>query len=363
MTQPEPLQRITSLNPYQPGTTIETLARTYGLDAAKISKLASNENPYGPSNKVKTVIQAQADAVRFYPDQHQLIQAIADRYAIQPENVVLGNGSNDVLDLIARVFLDDTKSAISDEYGFIVYRLVTHLAGAKNQLIPAVKYGHDLDGMLAAITPKTAVIWIANPNNPTGTFLPNDQLHHFVQQVPPHVLVVIDEAYYEYLDPSEQPATLDWLAKHPNIVVVRTFSKLYGLAGLRIGYGIAAPHIIELLNRARQPFNLNTIGLAAATAAIQDKEYAQLSRTRNADGIKQLVTGLKKLSVPILPSYGNFVTIELDDAAAMATKLLKQGIITRQLKEYNLANFLRISVGTPDENQRLLKSLESLLLQ
>ena len=353
--------QISHLAPYQPGMPIEELARMHHLEPSTIIKLASNENPDGISPVTQQAILDAHSGISRYPDGFLLRQALSKHYTIDESAIVLGNGSNDVLDLIARVFLGPDTNAISSQFAFIVYDLVTRIVNAQNIIVSASDFGHDLHAMRAAITGQTRVVWIANPNNPTGTFLPYDQVEAFVAGVPKHVIVVLDEAYYEYLSPKNRVDTVQWLQKYPNLILVRTFSKIYGLAGLRIGYALASSEVANLLNRVRQPFNVNHLGIMAAAAALGDQTFVATSRARNLVGIRQLTQAFDELGLAFLPAYGNFVTVAFPDAAETHQALLKQGIIVRPLAEYGMPDHLRITVGTPSDNERLIASLHSIL--
>lgn len=358
---PQPQPQFAGLQPYLPGLPIEALAARYSLDPARIIKLASNENPYGMSPHVSAGLANTASAAFRYPVQSQLVAALAEKHRLSIENVVVGNGSNDVLDLAARAFLGPGRAAVSSQYAFSIYGILTTLAGADNVVVPAGNYGHDLDAMLAAITPATSVVWIANPNNPTGTFVGYNSVRTFLERVPSQVLVVLDEAYYEYLDPADRAETPAWLVEYPNLVLTRTFSKIHGLAGLRVGYGLAAPPIIELLNQARQPFNVNVLGMEAALLALADQAFAGRSYRHNQADRRRLAEGLAALGLQPLPAYGNFVTVAVPDGAHVNNQLLHRGIIVRPLAEYGLPDHLRISVGTPAEIQALLAALSDVI--
>jgi len=349
---------ICDLNPYRPGMPIETLARELGLDPAHIIKLASNENPAGMSTRSLKAAQQAMDSAFRYPDGYMLRQALAEFYNLEHSQVVLGNGSNDVLDLVARVFLAPGAEAVFSQSSFIVYSLVTRIAGARSVVVPEQNFGHDLNAMRRAITAKTKIVWIANPNNPTGTFVPYAQLKNFLKALPPRVIVVVDEAYYEYLPDAERLDTTLWLKEHPNLVLTRTFSKAYGLAGLRVGYALCAPQAADLLNRVRQPFNVSHPSLAAAVAALGDQAFVRGSRRRNLLGLQQIKAGLDKMGLGYLPTFGNFITIKFPDAPKVHQALLKQGIIVRPLLEYGMPEHLRVSVGTPAENKRFLLTLQ-----
>lgn len=355
-----PLQYICNLNPYLPGMPIELVAREHGLDPDKIVKLASNENPLGMSPKAKDAARRALEEANIYPDQYQLTHKLAAKLGVGPENIVIGNGSNDVLDLIARTFLDEGREAISSRYAFAIYEIATKSVGASNVIVADENFGYDLDAMLAAITPATSVVWIANPNNPTGTLAPYPSLKRFVEHVPEEVVVVLDEAYYEYLESEDRVDTISWIEQHPNLIVVRTFSKAYGLAGLRVGYAVAASEIAEPLNRVRQPFNVNSMALAAAEAALDDEEFLAKTVQTNREGRMQLLDGLAALGYKTLPVHGNFVTVRVPNAAETNMKLLKTGVIVRPLASYGLADWLRITIGTESENSQLLAALGQL---
>jgi len=355
------LPYIRAISPYQPGKPITQLAREMGIPVENIVKLASNENPLGMSPKARTAMEKAIATLERYPDDFVLKQALAERTGLGMERVVLGNGSNDVLDIVARVFLAPGRSAIFAQHAFAVYPLASLAAGAELIAVPARDYGHDLDAMLAAIRPDTRLIWIANPNNPTGTFLPYPQIRTFLQAVPQDVVVVLDEAYNEYLPPAQRVETTAWLAEFPNLVITRTFSKIYGLAGLRIGYALASAEIADLMNRVRQPFNCNNLALAAATAALDDHEFVAKSYALNRAGMEQIVAGLKRLGFTHIPSHGNFVTFKAGDAATLNQKLLRQGVIVRPIGGYGMPEWLRVTIGTEVENGRFLEALEKSL--
>ncbi len=353
--------QINTLQPYRPGMTIPALARAYNLDPQTIVKLTSNENPRGMSPRITQSSISLIDDMNRYPDAQTLIEALAQKHDVDVGNIILGNGSNDVLDLIARVFLGPDAQAISSQYAFSIYQLLTNMTGATNIVVDAIDYGHNLEAMAAAITSTTRVIWIANPNNPTGTFVPASDLKHFMTNIPEHVVVVLDEAYYEYLDNSQRTDSISWIGEFPRLIVTRTFSKAYGLAGFRVGYAVAHPDTIELLNRVRQPFNVNQPAIRAACIALDDTEFVQDSYTHNQAGLRQLTDGFDALGLTYIPSFGNFVAVEFGDAAAVHESLLRRGIIVRPLQEYTLPHHLRISVGLPDENNRLLTALAEIL--
>ena len=355
------LPYVRAISPYQPGKPITELAREMGIQVDKILKLASNENPLGMSPKAKKAVAAAISGIERYPDQFDLIKAVAGRCGVAQNQVVLGNGSNDVLDLIARVLLAPGRSAVFAQHAFAVYPLATLSTGAELIATPAKHYGHDLDAMRAAIRPDTRIVWIANPNNPTGNFLPYPEVRAFLEAVPQDVVVVLDEAYNEYLPPAERVDTAAWIADFPNLVVTRTFSKIFGLAGLRVGYALASAEIADLMNRVRQPFNVNNLAIAAAIAALDDHLFVAESYELNRRGMEQLVAGLKRLGLEHIPSHGNFVTFKAGDGAAVNQKLLKQGVIVRPIGGYGLPEWLRVTIGTEPENGRFLEALEKAL--
>lgn len=355
------LPYVRAISPYQPGKPITQLAREMGLPVERIVKLASNENPLGMSPRAKAAVQAAIDGIERYPDQFELIQALAERSGVEAGQVILGNGSNDVLDLAARVFLDSGRSAVFSQHAFAVYPIATLSVGAENICVPARHFGHDLDAMAAAIRPDTRVVWIANPNNPTGTFLPHQALRAFMAKVPAEVIVVLDEAYNEYLAPADRHDTVAWIKEFPNLIVSRTFSKIYGLAGLRIGYGIASAAVADLMNRVRQPFNCNNLALAAALAALDDHLFVAESYELNRQGMEQIIAGLKRLGLEHIPSHGNFVTFKVGDGAGVNQKLLQQGVIVRPIGGYGMPEWLRVTIGRAPENTRFLEALEQAL--
>ena len=351
---------VRAIAPYVAGRPIDEVARELHLDPASIVKLASNENPRGPSPKVLGAIAAAAAELTRYPDSNgfALKAALAKRLSVQPEQIVLGNGSNDVLEIATQAFLRGGDHAVYSQYAFIVYPLATQARGALGIEVPARDHAHDLDAMRAAITPRTRIVFIANPNNPTGTWIPGPAVEAFIANVPQDVLVVLDEAYNEFLDPSERFDSTAWIGRYPNLIVSRTFSKAHGLAALRVGYGVMNAAVADLLNRVRQPFNVNALAQAAAIAALEDTAYVDESRRLNREGLRQLEAGLRTQSLRFLPSRGNFVLIEVGDAQAMYRALLRQGVIVRPVANYELPTWLRVTVGTPAENDAFLAALQ-----
>ncbi len=354
---------VKAIAPYVPGKPISELAREFGLEEAAIVKLASNENPLGPSPKGLAAAQAALQDMALYPDGagFALKAALCGKLGVAQDNIVLGNGSNDVLDMAARAFLGPGVSAVYAQHAFAVYPIATLTVGATGIEVPAKSYGHDLAAMRAAMRDDTRVMWIANPNNPTGTFLPWAEIEAFLGEVPRHVLVVLDEAYGEYLPPMDRFDTVSWLAKFPNLLISRTFSKAYGLAGLRVGYGLGHPAVIDLMNRVRQPFNVSAPALAAAEAALADTEFLERSYAVNLAGLKQLSAGLAELGLEPVPSRGNFLLARVGEAARINQMLLKRGVIVRPVAGYGLPEFLRVSVGLEAQNTRFLAALRECL--
>ena len=354
---------VRAIAPYQPGKPISELARELGLAEADIVKLASNENPLGPSPLALAAAQDALFDMALYPDGagFSLKAKLAAQWSVAANQIVLGNGSNDVLDMAARAFLSPGLSSVYAQHAFAVYPIATQTVGAHGIAVPAKDYGHDLNAMRAAIRDDTRVLWIANPNNPTGTFLPWAEVEAFLETVPQQVLVVLDEAYGEFLPPAERCDTAAWLARFPNLLIVRTFSKAYGLAGLRVGYGLGSAEVIDMLNRVRHPFNVNAPALAAAEAALDDTDFLARSYALNAAGMTQLAAGLAGLGVDVVPSKGNFLLAKVGDSARINTELLKRGVIVRPVANYGLPEFLRVSVGLLGQNTRFLDALKACL--
>lgn len=350
---------IRAIAPYQPGKPISELARELGLEEAGIIKLASNENPLGVSPLARRAIDAAVGDLSRYPDGngYDLKQALSRRHGVAQESIVLGNGSNDVLEMAARAFLAPGLEAVYSQHAFAVYPLAVQAAGAAGIEVPAKDYGHDLAAMLRAVTPKTRLVFIANPNNPTGTLVRPRELEDFISALPKEVLVVLDEAYNEYLPDELRSDSTGWLGRYPNLVVTRTFSKIYGLAGLRAGYAYAARGVADLMNRVRHPFNVNSIALAAATAALDDHEFTRRSFELNRAGMGQVTDGLKRLGLDYIPSFGNFVSFQVEDAAGVFRKLLEAGVIVRPIASYGMPQHLRVTIGLESENKRFLEVL------
>jgi histidinol-phosphate aminotransferase len=369
MTRPRNFARLAArgvrgLQPYLPGKPVEEVERDYGITGA--IKLASNENPLGPSPRALEALQASIGRVALYPDGSglRLRHALAAHLGVAPEQISLRNGSNDVRVLLAGTFLGQRTEAAYSQYAFLVYPIAVQATGATARVAPAnppghrQPLGHDLTALRELVGPKTRLVFIANPNNPTGTWLGRAELRAFVESVPPDVIVVLDEAYVEYIDGLDFPDSIAWIAEFPNLVVTRTFSKAYGLAGLRVGYCVGHPGIAELLNRVRQPFNTSSPGQAAALAALADQAHVAEARRANRAAIAQLSEGLGRLGIAVPASAGNFVLADLGrPAAPVYEALLRAGVIVRPVANYGLPNHLRITTGLPAENARLLETL------
>jgi histidinol-phosphate aminotransferase len=356
---------IRDIAPYQPGKPISDVARELRMAECDIIKLASNENPLGPSPKALAAIEKALPDLALYPDGsgYALKEVIARKYGVKHDQIVLGNGSNDVLELAARTFLAPGTSAVFSRHAFAVYPLATKAVGATGIEVPAKDYRSDPDAMLAAIRPDTRMIFLANPNNPTGTFLPANEIRSFLQRVPPNVLLMLDEAYGEYLAADLAYDSVPWLAEFPNLIVSHTLSKAYGLAGLRVGFGFAAPEIIDLINRVRQPFNVNHLAMVAATAALEDDAFIAKSRAVNIAGLRFLCAEFEKRRITFIPSYGNFVTFKIGPANAVFQSLLKQGVIVRPVAGYDMPEHLRVTIGTMAQNGRFLAALDQALAE
>ncbi len=360
---------VQRLQPYAPGKPVEELERELGIRDS--IKLASNENPLGPGEKALAAARAVMRNVHFYPDGggHELRQALAGKHGVAADCITLGNGSNDVLELVARAFLAPCHSAVYSAYAFAVYPIVTQAIGAEHRVAeafpadhPRMPYGHDLKALADKIDHGTRVVFIANPNNPTGTWLENDELESFIAAMPDHVVVVLDEAYYEYMPDELKPSSEQWLHRYDNLVITRTFSKIHGLAGLRIGYALSHPDIADLLNRLRQPFNCNLPAQAAALAALEDVGHLQRSKQLNEAGLKQLAAGFDRLGLSHIPSIANFISVDVArEALPVYRDLLHQGVIVRPLDAYKMFRHLRITVGTEQQNERVLRALEKVL--
>jgi len=354
---------VRNLALYVPGKPVGDLAREFGLAERDIVKLASNENPRGPSAAVRAAILRAVEELSRYPDGNgfALKAALSERHGVAPDRIVLGNGSNDILELVTQAFLRPGDQAVYSRHAFVVYPLATQARGATGIEVPARDFGHDLPAMRAAVAPATRIVFVANPNNPTGTWIAPDVLEAFIASIPEDVLVVLDAAYDEYLEPAQQVPCAAWTGRYANLVVSRTFSKAYGLAALRVGYGIMNADVAGMLNRVRQPFNVNALAQAAAVAALADTDYVDTSRALNRAGMRELEDGAKALGLEFIPSHGNFLLLRVGDAERVFRRLLEQGVIVRPVANYGLPEYLRITVGLPAENRRFLDALRSAL--
>lgn len=354
---------LATLPVYQPGRPIEEVARELGLPAEEIIKLASNENPLGPSRLAVAAMRKALAQVNLYPDgsAFYLKQKLAAKLEVTPGNLILGNGSNEVIEMLGHALLAAGTEVVVSQYCFAVYPIVTALFGARLAVVPAKAYGHDLDAMLAAITPDTRLVFVANPNNPTGTAVAGEDLARFVKAVPETVVLALDEAYIEFLD-----RPLDLVGEirggtRRNLILMRTFSKIYGLAGVRVGYGIGHPELIAELEKVRQPFNLNAVAQAGALAALDDTAHAERTRRNNSRGLRFFARAFRKLGLEFVPSFANFVLVRVGEGERVFTELQKLGVIVRPMGGYQLGEWVRISVGTPKENARCLEGLKKVL--
>ena len=353
---------IAELTPYQPGKPIEEVERELGIKSA--IKLASNENPLGAS---PLAIKAAIDALQkmhFYPDGgcFELKKALAAFLNVDANQLTLGNGSENVLEIIVKAYLAPGDAAVISQYAFLTIPLLIKSYGAELIVVPAKQFGHDIEKMAAAVTDKTRLLFIVNPNNPTGTYTTQQELVYLLNSIPKHVIVVVDEAYHEYISQQDYPDTIALLQQYPNLIISRTFSKAYGLAALRLGYAVSSPELAQILNRARLPFNVNLIADVAARAALQDQEHIRRSVELNQKGMVQLRAGLDQLHVKYIPSLGNFITMNVGKAVDVYQKLLLEGVIVRPLGAYDMPNFIRVTIGTIEQNKRFLGALERTLL-
>jgi histidinol-phosphate aminotransferase len=350
---------IRDIAPYQPGKPTSELARELGMNEADIVKLASNENPLGVSPKALAAIAKLLPELALYPDgsAYDLKSVIANKFSVAMDQIVIGNGSNDILELAARTFLVPGDRAVYSQHAFAVYPLAVKAVGGIGIEVPAKDFGHDLEAMAAAITPEVKLVFVANPNNPTGTFIEAAKVRAFLAKVPAQAIVVLDEAYTEYLPKPLRAETAAWLKEFPNLIISRTFSKAYGLAGLRVGYGLAHADVIALFNRVRQPFNVNQLALAAAAAALNDDAFIAESFDVNTRGMQQLTEAFKKMGLDYIPSFGNFVSVKVGDAGVIFQKLLRAGVIVRPVASYGMPQYLRVSIGTESQNAKFLTAL------
>ncbi len=364
MPLPFPTNEVLKTLPvYQPGRPIEEVARELGIPADDIIKLASNENPYGPSKLAVFAMRKAMASMNLYPDGNSfyLKQKLAAKLNVTPANLVLGNGSNEVLEMLGHALLNSDAEVVVSQYCFAVYPIVTALFGARLVTVPAKHFGHDLDAMLAAITPKTRIVFVGNPNNPTGTTLAPDALSAFVNAVPSHVVVALDEAYIEFLEDAVDLLPETRANARPNLILMRTFSKIYGLAGVRLGYGIGHPDLISELEKVRQPFNINAVAQAGALAALDDTAHADKTRKGNFKGLRLYSRAFRKMKLQYVPSSANFILVRVGEGQRVFVELQKLGVIVRPMAGYQLPEWIRISVGTPKENARCLAALQGIL--
>ena len=354
--------QIANLTPYQPGKPVEELERELGISSA--IKLASNENALGPSPLALAAAQQALAHSHIYPDGgcYVLKQALAEFLNVASNQLTIGNGSENILEIITKAYLQTGRAALISQYAFLTIPLLIKASGAETITVAAQNYGHDISKMLEAITANTRLIFVVNPNNPTGTYTNTADLLLLLNNVRPDILVVVDEAYNEFIDAEDYPDTVKLLAQYPNLIISRTFSKAYGLAGLRIGYAVSSPQIADILNRARLPFNVNSIAAVAAVAAIKDQAHVQRTVAMNKEGMQQLINGLKQLQLEFIPSLGNFITVDVQqNGGDVYQALLRQGVIIRPLLAYGMPNHVRLTIGTAAQNLRLLMALEQVL--
>ncbi len=356
-------EHIKSLVPYPPGKPIEELKREIGVE--KIIKLASNENPVGPSPKALEAMRKAIERVNRYPDgsAYYLKKKLSEKLGIEPEQIILGNGSNEIIELVFRTFYQPGDNIVSAEITFAVYPIIAHAMGAEYRAAPMKNLKYDLDEMLHFIDEKTRIVFISNPNNPTGTYVTTREFENFMEKVPDSTLVVLDEAYFEFVDRDDYPNGLNYIEKFPNLIVMRTFSKIYGLAGLRIGYGIGNSEIIDYLNRVRQPFNVNLVAQEAALAALDDDEFVDKVRNLTHSGLKWLYSRVERLGLEYIPSVTNFFLIKVGKGKEVFEALLRKGVIVRPMDGYHLPEYIRVNVGTEEENRIFIESLEEVLSQ
>lgn len=352
---------VCDLVAYEPGKPIEETARELGLKPEEIVKVASNENPLGPSPLAVKAIQEAAGESHIYPDGggYKLRTAIAEKYGLEIGNVVLGNGSNEIIELLCHTFLNRDAELIAAEHAFVVYKLMATLFGAKYVEVADPDFIHDLEGMANAITDQTRLVFIANPNNPTGTMVGQEAIDRFMDRLPEHVIAVFDEAYYEF--PDNPPDVLKYVHQGRNVCVLRTFSKIHGLAALRIGYGLAPAHLAGLLQKARQPFNTNALAQAGALAALADDEHMQKTRSVNAEGLEFLSQAMAERGIECVPSHANFLLLKCGNGDAVFKAMLKQGVIVRAMSGYKLPDWIRVSIGTPEQNKRVIEVFDAVL--
>lgn len=353
--------QLRDLTVYQPGKPIEETARELGCNPADIVKLASNENPLGPSPKAIIAMRDAIENAQLYPDGggFYLRRALAHKLKLESKNLILGNGSNEIIELLAHAFLQRGDAIVTSEHAFVAYKIIARVFGARTIEAPSLHYGHDPDAMLAAIDERTELVFVANPNNPTGTLLPDDAIDRFMRRVPANVIVVFDEAYYEFLD--NPPDTLRYVREGQNVVTLRTFSKIQGLASLRLGYGIARPELIEVMQKTRQPFNVNGIAQAGALAAVEDEEHQSETKRVTDEGRKFLEDRFSEMSLTFIPSVANFILVNVGDGSAIFRAMLQHKVIVRPMNGYKLPEWVRITIGTPEQNRKCISALRHVL--
>jgi histidinol-phosphate aminotransferase len=351
---------VCDLVAYEPGKPIEETARELGLDPSQIVKVASNENPLGPSPMAKSAMRLAIEESHIYPDGggYSLRSTLAETLGLGSENIILGNGSNEIIELLCHTFLNRDSELIAAKHAFVVYKLMATLFGANYVEVPDPEFTHDLDAMADAITPNTRLVFIANPNNPTGTMVDQSAIDRFMARLPEHVIAVFDEAYIEF--PDSAPDTLRYVREGRNVCVLRTFSKIHGLAGLRVGYGIAPPHLAGLLQKARQPFNVNAIAQAAALAALADTQHTERTRQVNREGMAFYENAFRERGLEYVPSHANFLLVKTGNGDQLFRDMLKQGVIVRAMSSYKLPDWIRISIGTAAQNARVMEVFDSL---
>ena len=353
---------ILALNPYDPGKPIEEVEREFGIKDS--IKLASNENPLGPSPKALAAVKKSLEKIHLYPDSamYYLKQELSGRLKVSEKNLIIGNGSNEIIELVVRTFMNPELEAVIAEQAFMVYEMIVQGAGGNKVLVPLKNHTHDILNMAGKITKNTRLIFIANPNNPTGTIVGDELFEQFLNLVPEDVIVVLDEAYQEYVTDRNYPNSIQYLSSMNNLIILRTFSKIYGLAGLRIGYGIANQEIVEVLNKIRQPFNVNSLGQVAALTSLSDEEHVQRSLENNEEGKNFLYGEFDRLGLSYVPTSANFILVNCEqDCTILSQKLLKLGVIVRPMKGYNFLNSVRVTIGLPKENKKFIKAMEKVL--
>lgn len=358
-------KHLKNLPVYQPGRPIEEVARELNIPFSDIIKLASNENPLGPSPKALEAIQNAAKQAHLYPDGNAfyLKQHMAEMLDVSTDSIVLGNGSNELIEWIGHLFLDEHSNIVVSQYCFAIYPIVAAMFGATSKVIPAVQFGHDLDAMVDAVDEQTKAVFVANPNNPTGTLASTEEVMAFLERIPDHVLIVMDEAYYEFLPQPTDLLPLIRQKSKPNLLIMRTFSKIHGLAGLRVGYGIGHPDLIQVMEKVRQPFNVNALAQAGALAALEDEDHVRKTRDINQQGIEFFQKQFGDLGIEYVPSHANFILIKVGDGKQVFESLQRLGVITRPMGGYQLPEWIRISIGTSQENEQCLKALKQVLGQ